>query len=75
MNKPAKKYGLSATPEQNLMQVILADNASLSDRAACQIELDKRRWRRDFWSKGIVAWIALCIASASLIWQIMKELK
>jgi len=60
-------------PDEYLLAVIMSDNTSLPRKAACKAALEFRNRRRDFWSKGIVAWIALIIASASFIWQIAKE--
>ncbi|PKN20910.1 MAG: hypothetical protein CVU71_03785 [Deltaproteobacteria bacterium HGW-Deltaproteobacteria-6] len=71
---PHKFKDMSGYPDENLLTVILADNSSLVDKAASKAEMDRRNRRRDFWSKGIVAWIALAIALTSLIWQIVKEL-
>lgn len=64
---------LSKYPDLNLVRVLRADKAKLIDRAAAEVELERRRRWRDFWSKGIVAWIALAMALISLIWQIAKE--
>ena len=69
---PHKKVDVSKYPDQNLMAVVMADNASLSDRAACRLELEKRKWRKDFWSKGIVAWIALVLSVVSIILNLLK---
>jgi uncharacterized protein YjlB len=72
---PHKYKDMSGYPDENLLTVIMADNASLTDKAAAKAEMDRRHFWRDFWLKGIVAWIALVIGSLSLIWQIVNGLK
>ena len=67
-----QKVDIKKVPLQNLEAVIIG-NATTTDKARCKVELDRRNWWRDFWTKGIVAWIALLIALASLTWQILKE--
>jgi hypothetical protein len=61
--------------EQELREKIGSMNPGTDFRVSCEIELEKRKWRKDFWTKGIVAWIALVIASISLIWNIINSMK
>ncbi|OGP59979.1 MAG: hypothetical protein A2V65_01620 [Deltaproteobacteria bacterium RBG_13_49_15] len=68
------EFDVTRKTEQELREKIGGMNPGTDFRVACEIELDRRKRWKDFWTKGIVAWVALLIALASLIWQIVKEL-
>jgi len=72
--KPQSIYNLSEKTDSELLQIIAGTNPASDQHTDSVVELEYRRSLRDFWSKGIVAWIALVIGSISLIWQIAKEL-
>jgi hypothetical protein len=36
------------------------------DRAEAELELDTRAWLRDFWSRSLVAWLALIVSLVSI---------
>lgn len=39
---------------------------------AMRLELETRAWLRDFWTKGVVAWIALLTSVASLLIHLFR---
>jgi hypothetical protein len=69
------KFDVSHKSEQELRELIGGQNPGTDFRVSCEIELDRRKWRKEFWTKGIVAWIALIIASVYLLWNIWNSLK
>jgi len=67
------EFDLKHKAEQQLREIIGSNRPGTDFHAAAETQLAKMLWWRDFWTKGIVAWIALIIALISLIWQIAKE--
>ena len=58
----------ASTPDSVLNRIVNAHDPSASpDHADAELELETRGWLRDFWSRSIVAWLALFISIASLI--------
>jgi|GEM_PF-2051663 len=62
-----EEFDLSSKSEQQLRELIGSQKPGTDFRVACEIELEKRRRRREFWRRDIVAWIALAIALISLL--------
>ena len=43
---------------------------AIPDRAVAELELETREWLRDFWSRSIVAWIAIVISIISVVFAV-----
>jgi hypothetical protein len=58
----------ASTSDKVLNRIVNSHDAGASpDHADAELELETRAWLREFWSRSIVAWLALFISIASLI--------
>jgi len=64
---PNRATRFASEPDSTLKRIVDSHNASASpDRPDAELELDTRGWLRDFWSRSIVAWLALVISIVSI---------
>ena len=73
MNKNTAR-DMSKVSDKDLITILMSNDTTDSEKADAVLERDRRQFRKDFWTKYFVAWLALTIATASLLWQIAKEL-
>jgi hypothetical protein len=50
----------------SVLKNIVDSQIPTRDRADAELELETRAWLRDFWSRSIVAWLALLISIVSI---------
>jgi len=62
---PSRSTKYASELDSVLKHIVDSTNPS-RDRAEAELELDTRAWLRDFWSRSIVAWLALAISIASI---------
>jgi hypothetical protein len=59
--------GFASTPDSVLNHIVNAHDPSASqDRPGAELELETRARLREFWSRSIVAWLALLISAISI---------
>ena len=65
---PLRETRFASTPDSALNRIVNSHDPSASPhRADAELELETRAWLREFWSRSIVAWIALMISIISVI--------
>jgi hypothetical protein len=62
---PARDTRYESEPD-SVLKHILDSQIPSRDRATAELELDTRAWLRDFWTRSIVAWLALLISAIAL---------
>ena len=69
------KYDLRNKTDEELISYIHKNNPWSDLHIAAKAEYEKRIRKRDFWSKGIVAWLALGVSIISLVISIIALYK
>jgi hypothetical protein len=54
----------------SVLRNIVDSYIATGNRAKAELELETRAWLRDFWSRSIVAWIALVISIVSVVFAV-----
>ena len=71
--RPKSNYNMRGKTDSELLQIITNTTPGTDQHEDAVVDLEWRRWWRNFWLKGIVAWIALGVGAASLIWNIVNS--
>jgi hypothetical protein len=66
---PQRNHRLASEPDSGLTSIVNAHDpgASRLTLADAELELETRAWLRDFWTRSIVAWLALFISIVSIV--------
>jgi hypothetical protein len=64
---PKRDHQYSRKGDTTLRQMVVECKVENPNRSAAELELETRSWLRDFWSRSIVAWIALVISIISVV--------
>ena len=62
---PSRKTHLAGQSDTNLRYTVIGHIPS-TERADAELELETRAWFREFWSRSVVAWLALLVSGIAL---------
>jgi hypothetical protein len=63
---PERNPRFASESDSALNRMAHEDPSASPNRADAELELDTRDWLRDFWSRSLVAWLALVISIVSI---------